>query len=78
MPSDSDIPHNRLGFLVDFLSHAAIVGFMAGVAIVISLQQLKGLFGLNHFTSKTDVVSVLGSVLKSVPHEVSCKTRQFP
>ncbi|KAG8491813.1 hypothetical protein CXB51_015027 [Gossypium anomalum] len=59
----------RLGFLVDFLSHAAIVGFMAGAAIVIGLQQLKGLFGLNHFTTKTDVVSVLGSVLKSVPHE---------
>ncbi|TYH12183.1 hypothetical protein ES288_A06G046000v1 [Gossypium darwinii] len=59
----------RLGFLVDFLSHAAIVGFMAGAAIVIGLQQLKGLFGSNHFTTKTDVVSVLGSVLKSVPHE---------
>ncbi|KAK5824209.1 hypothetical protein PVK06_018977 [Gossypium arboreum] len=59
----------RLGFLVDFLSHAAIVGFMAGAAIVIGLQQLKGLFGLNHFTTKIDVVSVLGSVLKSVPHE---------
>ncbi|TYI75996.1 hypothetical protein E1A91_D06G046000v1 [Gossypium mustelinum] len=59
----------RLGFLVDFFSHAAIVGFMAGAAIVIGLQQLKGLFGLNHFTTKTDVVSVLGSVLKSVPHE---------
>ncbi|KAK0576034.1 hypothetical protein LWI29_010888 [Acer saccharum] len=33
----------RLGFLVDFLSHAVIVGFMAGAAIVIGLQQLKGL-----------------------------------
>ncbi|KAK8552231.1 hypothetical protein V6N13_120643 [Hibiscus sabdariffa] len=59
----------RLGFLVDFLSHAAIVGFMAGAAIVIGLQQLKGLFGLSHFTTKTDVVSVLTSVSKSVPHE---------
>ncbi|XVF36770.1 hypothetical protein REPUB_Repub19eG0087100 [Reevesia pubescens] len=59
----------RLGFLVDFLSHAAIVGFMAGAAIVIGLQQLKGLFGMSHFTNKTDVVSVLGSVFKSVRHE---------
>ncbi|KAE8666827.1 Sulfate transporter 2.2 [Hibiscus syriacus] len=59
----------RLGFLVDFLSHAAIVGFMAGAAIVIGLQQLKGLFGLSHFTSKNDVVSVLSSVSKSVPRE---------
>ncbi|KAK9723807.1 hypothetical protein RND81_05G026800 [Saponaria officinalis] len=31
----------RMGFLVDFLSHAATVGFMAGAAIVIALQQLK-------------------------------------
>ncbi|XP_024968879.1 low affinity sulfate transporter 3-like [Cynara cardunculus var. scolymus] len=56
----------RLGFLVDFLSQAAIVGFMAGAAIVIGLQQLKGLLGISHFTTKTDVVSVLISVAKSL------------
>ncbi|VVA13755.1 PREDICTED: sulfate [Prunus dulcis] len=59
----------RLGFLVDFLSHAAIVGFMAGAAIVIGLQQLKGLLGINHFTTNTDVVSVLESVFNSIVHE---------
>lgn len=48
----------RLGFLVDFLSHAAIVGFVAGAAIVIGLQQLKGLLGLSNFTNKTDIISV--------------------
>ncbi|XP_010534061.1 PREDICTED: sulfate transporter 2.2 isoform X2 [Tarenaya hassleriana] len=58
----------RLGFLVDFLSHAALVGFMAGAAIVIGLQQLKGLLGLSHFTDKTDIVSVLGSVFHSLHH----------
>ncbi|KAI0507656.1 hypothetical protein KFK09_013783 [Dendrobium nobile] len=52
----------RLGFLVDFLSHAAIVGFMGGAAIVIGLQQLKGLLGLTHFTNKTDLVSVIKAV----------------
>ncbi|KAJ9545916.1 hypothetical protein OSB04_025623 [Centaurea solstitialis] len=56
----------RLGFLIEFLSHAAIVGFMAGAAIVIGLQQLKSLLGISHFTTKTDVVSVLGSVAKSL------------
>ncbi|XP_042026039.1 sulfate transporter 2.1-like isoform X2 [Salvia splendens] len=56
----------RLGFLVDFLSHAAIVGFMGGAAIVIGLQQLKGLLGITHFTSKTDVVSVLTAVVKAL------------
>ncbi|MCI17958.1 low affinity sulfate transporter 3-like, partial [Trifolium medium] len=43
----------RLGFLVDFLSHAALVGFMAGAALIIGLQQLKGLLGITHFTTKT-------------------------
>ncbi|KAG6577276.1 Sulfate transporter 2.1, partial [Cucurbita argyrosperma subsp. sororia] len=59
----------RLGFLVDFLSHAAIVGFMGGAAIVIGLQQLKGLLGLTHFTNKTDIISVLEAVFGSFRHE---------
>lgn len=56
---------------MDFLSHAAIVGFMAGAAIIIGLQQLKGLLGISHFTVKTDVVSVLESVVRSINNEVS-------
>ncbi|KAG8364127.1 hypothetical protein BUALT_Bualt19G0094500 [Buddleja alternifolia] len=58
----------RLGFLIDFLSHAAIVGFMAGAAITISLQQLKGLLGIKTFTKKTDLVSVMRSVWTNVHH----------
>ncbi|KAJ3673766.1 hypothetical protein LUZ60_005758 [Juncus effusus] len=56
----------RLGFLVDLLSHAAIVGFMGGAAIVIGLQQLKGLLGLSHFTNNTDVVSVVQAVWSAI------------
>ncbi|XVE77820.1 hypothetical protein DITRI_Ditri13aG0093100 [Diplodiscus trichospermus] len=52
----------RLGFIVDFLSHATIVGFMAGAATVVCLQQLKGILGLDHFTNSTDIISVLRSV----------------
>jgi sulfate transporter 3 len=52
----------RLGFIVDFLSHATIVGFMGGAATVVCLQQLKGMFGLDHFTTATDLVSVMSSV----------------
>nr|GLL30707.1 sulfate transporter 3.1-like [Ipomoea trifida] len=52
----------RLGFIVDFLSHATIVGFMAGAATVVILQQLKGILGLDRFTHATDVVSVMKSV----------------
>ncbi|CAH9139484.1 unnamed protein product [Cuscuta epithymum] len=58
----------RLGFLIDFLSHATIVGFMAGAAITIALQQLKGLLGINKFTKKTDIISVMQSVWGSVHH----------
>ncbi|XP_042480033.1 probable sulfate transporter 3.5 [Macadamia integrifolia] len=52
----------RLGILVDFLSHSTIIGFMGGTATIISLQQLKGMFGLTNFTSKTDLISVMYSV----------------
>uniref|UniRef100_A0A1D1YH94 Sulfate transporter 1.3 n=1 Tax=Anthurium amnicola TaxID=1678845 RepID=A0A1D1YH94_9ARAE len=58
----------RLGFLIDFLSHAAIVGFMGGAAITIALQQLKGLLGIAKFTKKTDIISVMRSVWGSVHH----------
>ncbi|KAH0634938.1 hypothetical protein KY284_037724 [Solanum tuberosum] len=52
----------RLGFIVDFLSHSTIVGFMGGAATVVILQQLKGILGLDHFTQSTDIISVLRSV----------------
>ncbi|GMI98751.1 sulfate transporter 3;1 [Hibiscus trionum] len=58
----------RLGFIVDFLSHATIVGFMAGAATVVILQQLKGILGLEHFTKSTDIISVFHSVF-SQTHE---------
>ncbi|KAH0460363.1 hypothetical protein IEQ34_011026 [Dendrobium chrysotoxum] len=58
----------RLGFLIDFLSHAAIVGFMAGAAITIGLQQLKGFLGIEKFTKQTDIISVMKSVFRPFPH----------
>ncbi|KAG8369238.1 hypothetical protein BUALT_Bualt15G0130800 [Buddleja alternifolia] len=58
----------RLGFLIDFLSHAAIVGFMGGAAITIALQQLKGFLGIKKFTKNTNIVSVMQSVLTSAHH----------
>ncbi|KAK4425637.1 Sulfate transporter 3.1 [Sesamum alatum] len=56
----------RLGFIVDFLSHAAIVGFMSGAATVVCLQQLKGILGLVHFTHQADLVSVMKSVFSQI------------
>ncbi|KAB2083036.1 hypothetical protein ES319_A05G238100v1 [Gossypium barbadense] len=58
----------RLGFLIEFLSHAAIVGFMGGAAVTIALQQLKGLLGIKIFTKDTDIISVMKSVWSNVEH----------
>ncbi|XP_020548269.1 sulfate transporter 1.3 isoform X2 [Sesamum indicum] len=59
---------DRFGFLIDFLSHAAVVGFMAGAAITIALQQLKGFLGIKKFTRSTDAISVMHSVFSSANH----------
>ncbi|GLU13148.1 hypothetical protein SLE2022_297940 [Rubroshorea leprosula] len=58
----------RMGFLVDFLSHGAVVGFMGGAAIVIGLQQLKELLGITYFSNKMDVVSVMKATCRSLQH----------
>ncbi|KAL4281046.1 hypothetical protein GQ457_03G004720 [Hibiscus cannabinus] len=51
--------HYQISFLgicySNFLSHAAIVGFMAGAAITIALQQLKGPLGFKKFRKDTDI-----------------------
>ncbi|PUZ55026.1 hypothetical protein GQ55_5G179500 [Panicum hallii var. hallii] len=52
----------RLGLIVDFLSRSTITGFMGGTAAIIILQQLKGMLGMKHFTSKTDIISVVRSI----------------
>ncbi|CAO2044019.1 unnamed protein product [Urochloa humidicola] len=52
----------RLGFIIDFLSKATLVGFMAGAAIIVALQQLKALLGIVHFTTEMGIVPVMASV----------------
>ncbi|KAI7736420.1 hypothetical protein M8C21_016093 [Ambrosia artemisiifolia] len=54
----------RLGFVIDFLSKATLLGFMAGAAVIVSLQQLKGLLGIVHFTTKMQIVPVLSSAIQ--------------
>ncbi|KAG0484615.1 hypothetical protein HPP92_008694 [Vanilla planifolia] len=54
----------RLGFIVDFLSKPTLTGFMGGSAIIVSLQQLKGLLGIRHFTTKMGFLPVMLSVFK--------------
>ncbi|KAJ0440770.1 putative SLC26A/SulP transporter, STAS domain, sulfate anion transporter, STAS domain superfamily [Helianthus annuus] len=54
----------RLGFVIDFLSKATLLGFMAGAAVIVSLQQLKGLLGIIHFTTKMQIIPVLSSAIE--------------
>ncbi|XP_051145518.1 probable sulfate transporter 3.3 [Andrographis paniculata] len=63
----------RLGFIIDFLSKATLIGFMAGAAIIVSLQQLKSLLGIKHFTTQMGIVPVLASVFHTT-HEWSWQT----
>ncbi|XP_030948842.1 probable sulfate transporter 3.3 isoform X2 [Quercus lobata] len=56
----------RLGFIIDFLSKATLIGFMAGAAIIVSLQQLKSLLGITNFTKQMGLVPVLSSVFHNI------------
>ncbi|XP_027915808.1 probable sulfate transporter 3.3 [Vigna unguiculata] len=56
----------RLGFIIDFLSKAILIGFMGGSAVIVGLQQLKGLLGIKHFTSKMAIIPVLSSVFHNI------------
>lgn len=60
----SSVANCRLGFIIDFLSKATLIGFMAGAAVIVSLQQLKSLLGITNFTKKMALVPVLTSVFK--------------
>ncbi|OIW10032.1 hypothetical protein TanjilG_32772 [Lupinus angustifolius] len=60
----------RLGILVDFVSNSTITGFVAGAAVMLCLQQLKGIFGLKHFVTKTDLITVVKGIWTN-SHEVN-------
>ncbi|WP_256592880.1 SulP family inorganic anion transporter, partial [Pseudomonas sp. 2822-17] len=48
----------KLGFIVNFLSHAVISAFISAAAIIIGLSQLKHLLGINYVSGK-NVLSLL-------------------
>jgi low affinity sulfate transporter 2 len=50
---------------------------MAGAALIIGLQQLKGLLGITHFTTKTDAISVLVSVYKSLHEQITSEEEKW-
>ncbi|ROT46564.1 SulP family inorganic anion transporter [Pusillimonas sp. NJUB218] len=51
----------RLGFLAYFLSHPVISGFISGSAILITISQIKHLFGIN--SASPDVLGILHDVI---------------
>lgn len=56
----------RLGFLAYFLSHPVISGFISGSALLIAVNQLKHLFGIQ--AGGDNVVSTLSSVITGLPN----------
>lgn len=56
----------RLGFVANFISEPVLIGFKAGIAIVIVVDQIPKLLGL-HFPKGTFFQNVL-SIVANVPH----------
>jgi sulfate permease, SulP family len=60
----------KLGFLADFLSHTALIGFLTGVGIQIAISQMSGMMGVpsGHFGTLTSIVLLIQNIpLLSVP-----------
>jgi high affinity sulfate transporter 1 len=57
----------RLGFLADFLSRTALVGFLTGVGVQVALTQLPSMLGVR---ASGSVVNQMGKVLTSLGHIV--------
>ncbi len=56
----------KLGFLVNFLSHAVISGFTSAAAIIIGLSQLKDLTGVTYESGKSEVFLLIGEAVKRI------------
>jgi sulfate permease, SulP family len=56
----------RLGFIANFISEPVLVGFKAGIALVIVLDQIPKLLGVH--VAKGDFVQSLVATMQAVPH----------
>jgi len=56
----------RLGMLVNFVSHSVIVGFASGAAVLIGINQIRHLLGLN-FTSHT-LLETIQNIITHLPY----------
>ncbi|PWA55742.1 putative metal-nicotianamine transporter YSL9 [Artemisia annua] len=60
-----------LAQLIYYCSRVPIVVYMGGAIATIALKHLKWLLAIKDFTKKTDIVSVMPSVINTIHHEVS-------
>jgi len=56
----------RLGFVANFISDPVLIGFKAGIGLVIVLDQLPKLLGI-HF-AKGSFLHNLGAIIREIPH----------
>jgi SulP family sulfate permease len=54
----------RLGVLVNFVSHSVIVGFTAGAAILIALNQVENFFGLSQIRGGHIIERLAGDIMR--------------
>lgn len=58
----------RLSFLINFLSHSVIAGFMSGAALTIAFQQLRNRFGYDVIVNKAWTAASPKSVQRYIPY----------
>lgn len=56
----------RMGFLMNFLSEPVITGFTTAAAVIIALNQVKHLFGLE-FVRSTNIIQLIKNLLLHIP-----------
>jgi len=56
----------RLGFVADFISEPVLIGFKAGIGVVIVIDQIPKLIGI-HFQKGTILHNLLG-IVQEIPH----------
>ncbi len=57
----------RLGILVNFISHSALIGFVSGAAILIATSQLKHIFGIP-IAGGSSFFQTWAEFMKQLPH----------
>ena len=57
----------RLGALLNFVSHAVLIGYMAGAAVLIAFNQLPGLLGLHQQHHGLMFYTQIGSIIQQLP-----------